>query len=400
MKKRFFYTISLLIILSVIVFKGLNQANMQVEDSIADTIVEPSYEAEAEIAPDIITEPRLIDIDILAVGDVMFHMPQVSSAQIGLDEYDFNPVFKHVRKYIEDVDLALLNYETVTLGHRDYSGFPRFNSPIETVEALKDTGFDIFSTANNHSLDQGSAGIISTIESIKEQGLIHVGTNMDKNLDPLIVDVDGIRVGILSYTYGLNGLDSLLTKEELSYMVNLIDEEKIQEEIRSLKDSKVDIILSYIHWGNEYNPAPSDYQIKLGRNLVEWGVNIVLGSHPHVVQKSEVIRLDGKDNIIVYSMGNFLSNQREITMGNPYTEDGVMIKINIEKDLDLGETIIKEIEYIPTWVHRYGGGGKYNYEILPSEDALMGNLEITLDSSIIKRIDKSYNDVKDVYGID
>lgn len=399
MKKRFFYIILFLVALSTIVFKGIDKDNIQlVENGNVDIIDEPSHTA--EIVPDIIAEPRYTDINILAVGDIMFHMPQINSAKIGVDEYDFNPTFKYVAEYIQDADLALANYETVTAPNRDYSGFPRFNSPIETIKALKNAGFDIVATANNHSLDQGKEGIVSTIEAIKEQGLKHIGTNMDKNVDPLIVDVNGIRVGILSYTYGLNGLDSLLTKEERSYMVNLIDEEKIQLEIQFLKSNNVDIILSYIHWGHEYHLDPSDYQVNLGRNLVEWGVNIVLGSHPHVVQKSEIIELDGKDNLIVYSMGNFLSNQREITMGNPYTEDGVMVKINIEKDLDLGETMIKEIEYIPTWVHRYNEGGKYHYGILPSEDALMGNLEITLDSSIIKRIEKSYNDVKNVYGKD
>ncbi|NLY45520.1 MAG: CapA family protein [Tissierella sp.] len=398
MKKRSLYLIIFLCLLFTMVFKGLglNPDNVQVVEDNTDIIEEEPDTT--EIVEDIIVEPRLTNIDILAVGDIMFHIPQIKSANIGGDEYDFSPVFKHVRKYIQDADLALGNYETVTVGDRAYSGFPRFNSPLETIKGLEDAGFDILSTANNHSLDQGKTGIISTIDAIKGQGLKHTGTNKDKDVEPLIVDVKGIKIGVLSYTYGLNGLDSLLTAEELSYMINLIDEEKIQKEIDLLKNRDVDIILSYIHWGHEYHHQPSDDQINLGRNLVEWGVNIVLGSHPHVVQKSEVIEFNGKDHLIIYSMGNFLSNQSEITMGNSYTEDGVMVKINIEKDLDLEETVIKEIEYIPTWVHRYNEGGKHHYKILPSEDALMGNLDLTLNSSIMKRIEKSYNDVKNVYG--
>lgn len=396
MKRRFLYIVLFLFIIFIFIFKGMNINNTQfVDDNNNIDIIEETLDT-TKIEEEIVIDPILMDIDILAVGDIMFHMPQINSASLGGDEYDFSPVFKYVREYIQEADLSLANYETVTLSDRDYSGFPRFNSPIETVEALKDTGFDILSTANNHSLDQGKTGIISTIEAIRSEGLIHVGTNMDKDLEPLVVDVEGIRVGILSYTYGLNGLDSLLSAEEMSYMINLIDEEKIQEEIKYLKNNNVDIIISYIHWGHEYHHEPSQQQMNLGKKLVEWGVNIVLGSHPHVVQKSEIIELNGKDNFIIYSMGNFLSNQREITMGNSYTEDGVMVKINIEKDLE--QTVIKEIEYIPTWVHRYSEGGKYYYEILPSEDALMGNLDLSLDSSIIKRIEKSYYDVKNVYG--
>ena len=181
-------------------------------------------------------------------------------------------------------------------------------------------------------------------------------------------------------------------------MVNLIDEEKIQHEIQILKDADVDIIISYIHWGYEYHNNPSEEQISLGHKMVDWGVNIVFGSHPHVVQKSEIVEIDGKGNLIIYSMGNFLSNQREVTMGNSYTEDGVMVKIGIEKNSDTDETIIKEIEYIPTWVYRYDNGGKYFYEILPTEDIINGKFVVDIDSNTKSRIEKSFNDVMEVYG--
>ena len=386
----------LLIILSIISFKIINVEDVHlVDDNNIDTMDE--VENQNRIEEDIVVQPTTVDIDLLAVGDIMFHMPQIKSAKIGVEEYDFTHMFKYVKEYIQDADIALGNYETVAVKDRAYSGFPRFNSPIETIKALKDTGFDILSTANNHSLDQGKTGIISTIEAIKEQGLKSVGTNLDKDLKPLIVDVQGIRVGVLSYTFGLNGLDSLLTGVELSYMVNLIDEEKIQEEIRLMKNDNVDIILAYIHWGHEYHREPSQYQKELGEKLVQWGIHIVLGSHPHVVQKSEIIESHGKDHLIVYSMGNFLSNQREITMGNPYTEDGVMVRINIKKDLTLNETVIKKIEYIPTWVYRYNDGGNYFYEILPTEDVMNGRLDLNLDSSTKYRIEKSHYDTINVY---
>lgn len=399
MRVKFLLVLIILIVISAgavsIINDGFNDDSDIPGNDIVDNIDD---EDEEEVVVE--EEPEPIEINLLAVGDIMFHSTQINAARLADGGYDFNPVYRYVKSYIEGADLALGNYETVSVKDRPFTGYPTFNSPAESITALKEAGFDVLSTANNHSLDQGKTGIISTIEIIEEHGLDYVGTSTDRSNEPLIVDVQGIEIGVLSYTYGLNGLESLLTSDELSYMVNLIDEEKIQEDIQYLKDNEVDLIVSYIHWGNEYQRQPSEYQQELGKNMVEWGVNIVFGSHPHVLQKSEIIEHNGKENFIVYSMGNFISNQREVTMGNSYTEDGLMISINIEKDLVKEETIIKDIEYIPTWVYRYSDGSKYHYEILPVKDVLDGKLDINLDANVIKRIEKSYNDAKNIFGID
>ena len=386
MKKRSLFIILLIFFLAIMTFSSIIVDDIELVEDKLEAII--GFEE----------EPIIRDIDILAVGDIMFHMPQIKSADLGQGVLDFNPMFNYVKDYIQAADISIANYETVTLDNRGYSGFPRFNSPSETILSLKETGFDILSTANNHSLDQGKAGIVSTIEAINEQGLKHIGTNLDKNNKPLIVEKEGIKIGFLSYTYGLNGLDYLLTPEELDYMVNLIDEGKIKDDIQILKDQNVDLIVSYIHWGHEYHHEPSEDQINLGRKMVDWGINIVFGSHPHLVQKSEIININGKDNLIVYSMGNFFSNQRETTMGNPYTEDGVMVKVNIEKNFDLNETSIKGIEYIPTWVYRYNEAGKYSYRILPTEEIINGDLDLELNANTRTRIRKSYSDIISVYS--
>ena len=401
MKKKSLYIILSLFILAIIIMKTILvddiwpiDKNIPSQDKREDIL---AFE-EVEIEPPIEEEPIITDIDILAVGDIMFHMPQIKSADIGQGVFDFNPMFNYVRDYIQAADISIGNYETVTNDSREYSGFPRFNSPPETIMALKETGFDILSTANNHSLDQGKAGIISTIEAINSQGIKHIGTNLDKNTKPLVVEKEGIKIGFLSYTFGLNGLDSLLSSEELDYMVNLIDEEKIQNDIQILKSEDVDLIVSYIHWGHEYHDQPSKEQMDLGRDMVDWGINIVFGSHPHLAQKSELISIGDKDNLIVYSMGNFISNQRETTMGNPYTEDGVMVKVNIEKDFDLNETRIKQVEYIPTWVYRYNEAGKYSYKILATEEIVNGKLDIEIDANTRNRIEESYSHINRVYS--
>lgn len=335
-------------------------------------------------------EDKIEEITLLAVGDIMFHSPQVRAAYLGEGQYDFTPTFKYVKEYIESADIALANYETVTVNNKPYSGFPRFNSPKETILALAEAGFDIISTANNHSLDGGKSGILSTLDTIEEYGLKSMGTYRTPEQQILIEDIKGIKIGLLSYTYGLNGLDNLLTKEELSYMINLINEEKIKSDIEKAEELGADLTVLFLHWGHEYHNNPSNYQIELGEKIMEWGGNIILGSHPHVIQESPIMD-NPKENYIIYSMGNFLSNQSKETMGNSLTEDGVMVKLNIEKNFTTGESIIKKVEYIPTWVYKYKSEGKYHYEILPVEEVISEKLLIEFAKPVFNRIEDSHN---------
>lgn len=386
MKRRYIFILTLMLVLVVILSGCEIDHKKSIEEDIED------------VQEDIIEESQLENISILAAGDIMFHIPQINSARIGAGMYDFSPVFKYVKKHIQDADISLANFETVTLDERKYSGFPRFNSPSASLSGLKDTGFDILSTANNHCLDQGKQGIISTLKNIEDAGLKSLGTYDRPHIDPMIENVKGIEIGLLSYTYGVNGLDSLLSREELSYMINFIDEDKIEKDIAYLKEKDVDIILVFIHWGHEYHREPSNYQVELGNKMIQWGANIILGSHPHVVQRTEIVEHNGINNFIIYSMGNFISNQSEYTMGNPYTEDGVMVKIDIEKDLINGQSSIKTIYYIPTWVYRYREDGRMKYTILPVEQVQNGEIDMDLDKNTLLRIEKSYRDTIEILG--
>lgn len=337
-------------------------------------------------------DKEVSNIKMLAAGDIMFHMPQIRASYLGDGKYDFTDNFKYVKKNISDADISIANFETVTAtDDKKYSGFPQFNCPKETLDALKKTGFDVISTTNNHSLDQGKEGVTNTLKNAKEYGLKTVGTYEKPQTEYLIQEKNGVKVGFLAYTYGLNGLNSLLTKEELSYMINLIDEDKIETDIEKLKQD-VDVVVVSVHWGEEYQRAPNDSQMNLAHKMVDWGANIVLGSHPHVLQKSEIIKKDGKDNFIIYSMGNFISNQRQSTMKNPFTEDGVMVEIDIEKNNKNNDTIIKNVEFLPTWVDKYNKNGKDGYRILPTKDVLNGKIDIDLSDSVRNRIEKSYKD--------
>ncbi len=353
-----------------------------------------------EHVDDEIVEEKKTSATILAVGDVMFHTSQIRAAyRSDTQTYDFTDVFKYVKEHVESADLAIANFETVVYGgEKGVSGYPMFNSPVETIAALKNTGFDILNTNNNHALDQGKQGLINTIDNIESYGMKKIGTYKSREEDHILIEeVNGIKIAFLSYCYGYNGLEGFLTEEERSYMVSEIDEDRIKNEILEAKARGVDLISVIIHWGNEYQRSPSEYQLELGRKMVEWGANIVFGSHPHVIQKSEIIEHEGKNNFIIYSMGNFISNQRKATMGNKYTEDGIMVKIHVEKDLNNGDTNIIDIEYLPTWVRKYEKNNKVKFEIIPIKDFLNNDeLLSDLDSIERSRIKESYETTMEV----
>lgn len=407
-KKQIFINRLLVLLILVLLVVGFMKFKPLIKDIAKDLgsifgtgLGKDTEEPDIEIDDNepIIKEPDIRNIEMVSVGDIMFHAPQLNAANMGNGVYDFAPPFEYIKPYVESADLALANFETVTPENgRAYEGYPLFNSPKESILALKETGFDILSTANNHTLDQGKVGVLNTLKYIEEYGLKSVGTYSQPNPQPLIEEVNGIKFGFLAYTYGLNGLDSRLTQEELSYMINLIDEEKIEKDIRTMKDLDVDMVVVSIHWGNEYQRQPSDYQIELGHKMVDWGANIILGSHPHVLQKSEIIKKDGRDNFIIYSMGNFISNQRQETMGNSYAEDGVIVRLNIEKDMDENKTRIKDVEFIPTWVHKYFVNQKPQYRVLPLNRVIDGDLDIVLSDTVLKRVKKSFNDSMETLG--
>jgi poly-gamma-glutamate synthesis protein (capsule biosynthesis protein) len=337
-----------------------------------------------------------INISIAATGDIMFHTTQLTGAyDPEKGTYDFTNTFAPIKKYIESADISLSNFETVTAGaEHGFTGYPRFNSPKVVIKTLKDTGYDILATANNHSLDMGKEGVIETIDNIKSYGLKNIGTYKEKDNEILIENVKGVKIAFLCYTYGCNGLESLLTKDELSYMVNIINEEKIKKDIEAAKSKNVDFIVAVMHWGNEYHREASTVQKELAQKMIEWGVDIILGSHPHVIQDSEIVKYNGEDKFIIYSMGNLISNQRYETVQNRYTEDGVIVILNLEKDYMKEKTTIKSVKYVPTWVHRYKVDGKYKYEILPIEEYL-NNDNHNLSTAVFNRIKESYQSTMD-----
>lgn len=348
-----------------------------------------------------VIEPELeqsyVTIQLAAVGDIMFHNSQLESALSDSSGYNFKPVFEQVKPIIGQADVAIANFETTTAG-KDmfaYSGYPRFNSPDEAVDALQEAGFDLLTTANNHSLDTGKNGIIRTLDTIRDRGMDTVGTYTSRpDSRVLMKEVKGIKLAFLSYTEHVNGLESMLTADELDSMVNVVDEQKMKEDIAYAKAQAADLIVASVHWGNEYEREPSSRQEELAQMLADSGVDIILGSHPHVIQRSEWLDAKGESEdktFVIYSMGNFISNQRAETLDNVYTEDGVIVRFEIRKDMETNETAISKVDYVPTWVYRdkEPGGNVYTYRVLPAE-GYKDNTSVSDDFKV--RMERSYKD--------
>ena len=335
-----------------------NPINNQAEDpQDKDEAVDAPKPLEPEAEP-------TITVNIKATGDIMFHPSQIDGAyNPATNSYDFHNSFKAVKDIFQTADLAIANFEGTTAGDEVYAyqGYPLFNAPDEVLDAIRDSGIDVLSTVNNHCLDTRKAGVIRTVQEISKRGMDSVGTYEKKpETRVLIKDVKGIRIAFLAYTEMVNGLESTMSPEDLDAMVNIIDDDKISEDIAYAKSKDADIIIAYMHWGDEYFRVQAPRQEALADKLFTQGVDIIFGSHPHVIQPAEVLKYDGKTKFVAYSMGNFLSNQRIETLGSfgmtedesKYTEDGVIIDINIEKDGKTGEASIKDVSYIPLWVYK------------------------------------------------
>jgi poly-gamma-glutamate synthesis protein (capsule biosynthesis protein) len=277
------------------------------------------------------------ELKLVFAGDIMGHDTQIASAlATGEPGYDYKPCFQYLRPYLQEADLVIGNLE-VTFAGEPYKGYPAFSSPDNLAAALKWAGFDILVNANNHALDRGQKGLIRTIEVLDSQELVQTGTFTDPESRaiyyPLVVEKKGIRIALLNYTYGTNGI-----KDRPPAIVNRIDKEQIREDIRKAQSAQPDFILVTMHWGNEYQLSESPEQEGLAMFLLELGADAVIGSHPHVVQP---IRGERSGELVVYSMGNLISNQRK-----RYRDGGILFELVLSKE----KQEISSHAYLPVWV--------------------------------------------------
>ncbi len=311
-------------------------------------------------------QENLSKLKLIFVGDIMGHSTQIGSAAIEKDKlYDYTPCFQFVSPILEQYDLAIGNLELTLPGKPPYTGYPTFRSPDDLALALRSAGFDLLVTSNNHANDSGLTGVTNTIKTVQGYGFYQTGTFLDSAnraaLYPMIVYKGNFKLAFLNYTYATNGIPT--TKPAI---VNVIDEKVIKADMDVAKQLKPDAIFVVLHWGDEYQLMENERQRQLAQKILSWGADVIIGSHPHVVQpikQYQTVQEDGttKNGLVVYSLGNFISGQTKT-----YTDIGLMVEVGLEKDLLTLQSHITGHQFMPVYRHIYRNeAGKSQYTTIP-----------------------------------
>lgn len=386
---------SLVIVCSVLIANSLISNNIVTTKGAASEEKEVTKEKDKKGFSDLFSLGRKVEIS--AVGDIILHDEQIWSAYNEENKaYDFMYNFKYIKSFIEESDIAYGTIEGTYSGEeKGYSGYPSYNGPDSMITTLRETGFDVINVATDHSLDKGEEGVIRTEEKIDEL-MSSVG-----NKKYIIKKVKGMKIAFTSYTYEskereLNGNKISENSTLNTFNYNKLDEglEEMKSLIEEMKNEGADFIVFGMHWGVEYNSEPSKYQIQIAEALNEYGVNLILGSNPHVIQPiRELEREDGHKTLVAYSLGNFISNQREETMGDRRTADGIILNLTLDKTRKGVE--IERWGYTPTWVYKIPKENKKSdYYILPVEETLNSEKGKELDKNVISELKKSLESTK------
>ncbi len=290
---------------------------------------------------------------IRAVGDVMAHDHQLKIAKRKDDSYDFHPQLSLIADALGNADYTIANLET-TIGKcrgQGYSGYPSFNSPRALLDALKDAGVDFLTLANNHMLDRRLEGVLNTVGYVEAYGFDYGGANrsLEEKARPVIAEVNGIRIGFICETRYTNSQENYLKPEDREYAINYLRAGEFQEDLQRLKDENVDVIIAIPHWGEEYMRKPDQKTQQIARAMIAMGVDVILGSHPHVAQPIQMLTVQGEDGrertgLVAYSMGNFLSNQNW-----RYANASLMLDFTLQEKQG-GGFQVKNVGVIPLYI--------------------------------------------------
>ena len=378
MKKRFF-----LIILILAVFSGC---------AASPVTVPPS-----EVAPPpAVQDEKLV---ITAVGDIMMHNSQIAAGyRPATGEYDFSPFFRYVAPLWKESDLVIGNLETTFAGEKEvYSGYPRFNTPEILASDLKEAGFDIVTTANNHCLDKGHAGLVSTLHHLDQAGLLHTGTarSSEERDDVLVVEKKGVGFAVLAYTYSTN------MGPEYAYAVNYLDLYKIKKDIKKAREKNARLVIVSLHFGKEYEPQPGSLEKDIVTRVLEAGADVILGHHPHVLQPAE-LRLytpaggsADQKKFIAYSLGNFISDQQGLER-----RCSIILNLSYGIDRETKQPYFIEATAIPIYTRSFRDKGKLCFEVIPVGPALATirtGLPHNFTGQDIANLEKSWKHAHDVF---
>ena len=383
MKKKFLSVLSVCLAI-LMVLPGCSKttaANATVSADIPSIIETSSAAPETEPATEPPFEP--VTVDLIMVGDILAHEGVYNSGFFPDGSINFDHIFANVKDDIQAADIAIVNQEVV-LGGTDLglSGYPCFNSPTELGDALVTAGFNVILHATNHALDKGITGIDNTLHFWKKNYPdlpilgIHDETFTDyETQDIYVYEKDGLRIAILNYTYGTNGIP---IPQSRPLIVNMLDEEKVALDIARAKEIS-DFVIVCPHWGTEYIYTPDSYQQKWTQFFYEHEVDLVIGTHPHVIEPVEWIEEEGNDHkmLVYYSLGNFVSNQDK----QPRML-GAMAKVSITMDKIDDEYVVSISDYgvEPLVTHKlFGPGSITTYKLSDYNDTLAAKNRINSD---------------------
>ena len=410
-------TIALATVLVVLVVLALN-----LKPGGDPNLGTPPTEASTEgsVPSDPPTEPPIVKestVTISATGDLLMHLPIIDSCKQSDGTYDFSKLFPALNPYVQKADWAVANLETTFCGLGNgfpYKGYPNFNCPDELAANLKNTGFDMLLTANNHSYDTNVFGMRRTLQTLRNAGLEYMGTGEQPDFPKYTVkELNGIKVGMMCYTYciktaadGSIHLNNTLVpiSKEATGLINYFDYSKldefyaqIEDNLEQMKAQGTEATVMFIHWGAEYQTTHNADQSAIAQKLCDLGIDVIIGGHPHVIQPVELFTSTTDPDhktVCLYSMGNTVSNQFQGNLSSittAHTEDGMLFSVTFAKYSD-GTVILENAELLPTWHTR-------QYKILPLDKSVENWQEAYgVDSATVTKMNASYDRTMAIVG--
>ena len=358
---------------------------------------------------------KTVTATVINTGDVILHDRIFKDANETNGVYDFSDFFKVADKRFKAADYAVANLEVTLAGptegkpYHGYSGYPAFNSPDCLLDTLKNAGFKLLLTANNHSYDTRLAGLTRTVSKVKEYGFDFIGTKETEADHTYIVkNINGIKIGMTCFTYetksaadGRKTLNGNVLATEAQNLINSFDYDEINkfyitagDIIKNMKKDGADAVVFYMHWGEEYQRTPNTWQKSIAQKLCNIGVDVIVGGHPHVLQPVSLLHAEGseKTTVCAYSLGNAISNQRRELLKTlcptGHSEDGAIFTYTFTKTPD-GVTALTSVDLVPTWLYKYTVGGKYRYTMYPIDNAAAVN-GYGLNAAAVSSLSESY----------
>ena len=372
-------------------------------------------EAPTTEAPE--TEQVIATATVGAMGDLLMHKPVFDTARQSDGSYDFSSIFRYIKDAVSTLDYAIANLETTFGGDKYvYQGNPAFNCPDPLIDAVKDAGFDMLLTANNHAGDTMNDGIQRTIEVVRDAGLATLGSQLSGENRYSVVDVNGIKIGMVCYTwayadygssFSLNGLTPVKDEGQMNYFANN-NPDKLYNELgpilEGMKADGAEATMILLHWGQEYQLTENAAQQKMAQKLCDMGFDVIVGGHPHVVQPMAVLESTedpGHKAYCIYSLGNAVSNQRNGYVSlcpGAHGEDGVLFTVTFEKYSD-GKVYVAGVDALPTWVNMQSNTGVKEYNIVPlDKEAEDTWSELGMTADQVKLAGQSYERTMKIIG--